>query len=186
MVAAGLQPAWISGIKCCRMQSFDPSNSLKSQAEVMGELSLNYCLSLCALALCSMRGLSMGEKLICQNKKAWHNYFIEDTYQAGISLLGSEVKSLREGKVNLGDSYGDIKRGEVFLVDAHISPYPQANRLNHDPLRTRKLLLHKTGDSTADRKGARERIYPHPASSLLFQREGQGGARIGKRKEALR
>jgi len=85
----------------------------------------------------------MGEKLICQNKKAWHNYFIEDKYQAGVSLLGSEVKSLREGKVNLGDSYGDIKRGEVFLVDAHISPYPQANRLNHDPLRTRKLLLHK-------------------------------------------
>jgi SsrA-binding protein len=85
----------------------------------------------------------MGEKLICQNKKAFHNYFIEETYQAGISLLGSEVKSLREGKVNLGDSYGDIKRSEIFLVDAHISPYPQANRLNHDPLRTRKLLLHK-------------------------------------------
>jgi SsrA-binding protein len=85
----------------------------------------------------------MGEKLICQNKKAFHNYFIEEAYQAGISLLGSEVKSLREGKVNLGDSYGDIKRSEVFLVDAHISPYSQANRLNHDPLRTRKLLLHK-------------------------------------------
>src|SRR4030042_3795012 len=85
----------------------------------------------------------MAEKLICQNKKAFHNYFIEETYQAGISLLGSEVKSLREGKVNLGDSYGDIKRSEVFLVDVHISPYPQANRLNHDPLRTRRLLLHK-------------------------------------------
>jgi len=85
----------------------------------------------------------MAEKLICQNKKAFHNYFIEETYQAGISLLGSEVKSLREGKVSLGDSYGDIKRSEVFLVDAHISPYPQANRLNHDPMRTRKLLLHK-------------------------------------------
>ncbi len=85
----------------------------------------------------------MGEKVICQNKKAFHNYFIEETYQAGVSLLGSEVKSLREGKVSLGDSYGDIKRSEVFLVDAHISPYPQANRLNHAPLRTRKLLLHK-------------------------------------------
>jgi len=85
----------------------------------------------------------MGEKVICQNRKAFHNYFIEETYQAGVALLGSEVKSLREGKVNLGDSYGDIKRSEVFLVDAHISPYPQANRLNHDPLRTRKLLLHK-------------------------------------------
>jgi SsrA-binding protein len=85
----------------------------------------------------------MAEKLICQNKKAFHNYLIEEKYQAGISLMGSEVKSLRDGKVNLGDSYGDIKRDEVFLVDAHISPYPQANRLNHDPLRTRKLLLHK-------------------------------------------
>jgi SsrA-binding protein len=87
--------------------------------------------------------MKMAQKLICQNKKAFHNYFLEETYQAGISLLGSEVKSLREGKVNLGDSYGDIKRSEVFLVDAHISPYPQANRLNHNPLRTRKLLLHK-------------------------------------------
>ncbi|MGO8990200.1 MAG: SsrA-binding protein SmpB [bacterium] len=85
----------------------------------------------------------MGEKLICQNRKAFHNYFVEETVQAGVSLLGSEVKSLREGKVNLGDSYGDIKKSEVFLVDAHISPYPQANRLNHEPLRTRKLLLHK-------------------------------------------
>ena len=85
----------------------------------------------------------MGEKLICQNKKAFHNYFIEEAYHAGVCLLGSEVKSLREGKASLGDSYGDIKRSEVFLVDAHISPYPQANRLNHDPLRTRKLLLHK-------------------------------------------
>jgi len=85
----------------------------------------------------------MAEKLICQNKKAFYHYFIEEKYQAGIALMGSEVKSLRDGKVNLGDSYGDIKRDEVFLVDAHINPYPQANRLNHDPLRTRKLLLHK-------------------------------------------
>jgi SsrA-binding protein len=85
----------------------------------------------------------MGEKLVCQNKKAWHNYFIENKYEAGIVLLGTEVKSLREGKANLGDSYGKIKNGEVFLVDAHISAYSYANRFNHDPLRTRKLLLHK-------------------------------------------
>jgi len=85
----------------------------------------------------------MGEKLICQNKKAWHNYSIEDRYQAGIALLGTEVKSLREGRANLGDSYGKIKNGEVFLVDAHINPYNFGNRFNHDPLRTRKLLLHK-------------------------------------------
>jgi len=81
--------------------------------------------------------------LICQNKKAWHNYFIENKYEAGISLLGTEVKSLREGKANLGDSYGKIKNGEIFLVDAHISPYTHGNRFNPDPLRTRKLLLHK-------------------------------------------
>ena len=85
----------------------------------------------------------MSEKLICQNKKAWHNYFIEDKYQAGISLLGTEVKSLREGRANLGNSYGKIKDGEIFLVDAHISPYTHGNRFNPDPLRTRKLLLHK-------------------------------------------
>jgi SsrA-binding protein len=85
----------------------------------------------------------MGEKLICQNKKAWHHYSIEDKYEAGIALLGTEVKSLREGRANLGDSYGKIKNGEVFLVDAHISPYNFGNRFNHDPLRTRKLLLHK-------------------------------------------
>jgi SsrA-binding protein len=85
----------------------------------------------------------MGEKLICQNKKAWHNYFIEDKYEAGVSLLGTEVKSLREGKANLGDSYGKIKNGEIFLVDAHINPYTHGNRFNPDPLRTRKLLLHK-------------------------------------------
>ena len=85
----------------------------------------------------------MAEKLICQNKKARHNYLIEDKYEAGIALLGTEVKSLREGRANLGDSYGKIKNGEVFLVDAHISPYSYANRFNHDPLRPRKLLLHK-------------------------------------------
>jgi SsrA-binding protein len=85
----------------------------------------------------------MAEKLICQNKKAWHNYFIEDKYEAGIALLGTEVKSLRDGKANLGDSYAKIQKGEVFLVDAHISAYRFGNRFNHDPLRTRKLLLHR-------------------------------------------
>ena len=85
----------------------------------------------------------MGEKLICQNKKARFHYSIEDTLEAGICLLGTEVKSLREGRANLGDSYGTIKNGEVFLVDAHISPYSHGNWANPDPLRTRKLLLHK-------------------------------------------
>ncbi len=86
----------------------------------------------------------VAEKLICQNRKAWHEYFIEDRFEAGIVLLGTEVKSLRDGKASLGDSYGKIKDGEVFLVDAHINPYSHANRFNHDPLRPRKLLLHKS------------------------------------------
>src|SRR4030065_1810303 len=85
----------------------------------------------------------MAEKLICQNRKAWHNYFIEDKYEAGIALLGTEVKSLRDGKANLGDSYAKIKNGEVFLVDAHISAYRFGNRFNHDALRSRTLLVHR-------------------------------------------
>lgn len=77
------------------------------------------------------------------NRQAYHNYFIHDTYEAGIALTGTEVKSIRAGKVNLRDSFAKVERGEVFLWNAHISPYEQGNRFNHDPLRTRKLLLHK-------------------------------------------
>ncbi|MDQ1238982.1 MAG: SsrA-binding protein [Thermodesulfobacteriota bacterium] len=82
-------------------------------------------------------------KLICKNKKAYFNFELGDTFEAGLVLLGSEVKSLRAGKANLGDSYAKFRRGELYLIDAHISPYTQANRENHDPLRERKLLLHK-------------------------------------------
>ncbi|MFB6468639.1 SsrA-binding protein SmpB [Cytobacillus sp. Hz8] len=81
-------------------------------------------------------------KMIAQNKKAYHDFFIEDTYEAGIVLQGTEIKSIRAGKVNLKDSYARIHNGEVFLYSMHISPYEQGNRYNHDPLRTRKLLLH--------------------------------------------
>lgn len=82
-------------------------------------------------------------KIICKNRQARFNFHIEETLEAGISLLGSEVKSLRKGRANLGDAHGKIRDGEVFLVDAHISPYDHANRENHDPVRDRKLLLHK-------------------------------------------
>jgi SsrA-binding protein len=82
-------------------------------------------------------------KIICKNRKARFNFHIEDTFEAGIALLGSEVKSLRRGRANLTDSYAKIEKGEVFLVDAHISAYEQANRQNHEPLRDRKLLMHK-------------------------------------------
>jgi SsrA-binding protein len=82
-------------------------------------------------------------KIIAKNKKAFFNYEILGSYEAGISLLGSEVKSIREGKISLKESYAEIKGGEVFLVNCHISPYEAANRFNHEPTRERKLLLHR-------------------------------------------
>lgn len=85
-----------------------------------------------------------GIKIICDNRKARHNYFIEDRFEAGICLKGTEVKSLRDGKANLMDAYAIFKSGELFLLNAHISPYTLGNRANHEPLRTRKLLLHRS------------------------------------------
>lgn len=83
------------------------------------------------------------EKLICTNKKARRNYAIDETYEAGMVLMGTEVKALRQGKAHLKDSYARIKDDEIFLVDTHISPYSHGNQLNHEPDRTRKLLMHK-------------------------------------------
>jgi len=82
-------------------------------------------------------------KLIAQNKKAYHDYFIDETYQAGIELVGTEVKSLRAGKCNLKDSYVEVKDRQAFVVNMHISPYEQGNIFNKDPMRKRRLLLHK-------------------------------------------
>ncbi len=80
---------------------------------------------------------------LAQNKKAYHDYFIDETYEAGISLFGTEVKSVREGKLNLKDSYVSVKTGEAILLGTHISPYEKGNIFNRDPLRSRKLLLHR-------------------------------------------
>ncbi|MED4942177.1 SsrA-binding protein SmpB [Heyndrickxia coagulans] len=82
-------------------------------------------------------------KVLAQNKKASHDYFIEETYEAGIVLQGTEIKSIRAGRVNLRDSFARVEKGEVFVYGMHISPYEQGNRYNHDPLRPRKILLHK-------------------------------------------
>ena len=84
-----------------------------------------------------------GIKIIAQNKKARHDYFIEETYEAGMVLIGTEVKSIRLGRVNLKDSYADVKQGEVYVHNMHISPYDQGNIFNRDPLRDRKLLLNR-------------------------------------------
>lgn len=84
-----------------------------------------------------------GNKLISKNRKAYHDYYIEDTYEAGISLFGTEIKSLRQGNVNLKDSYCQIVKGELFAYGIHISPYEKGNIFNKDPLREKKLLMHK-------------------------------------------
>jgi SsrA-binding protein len=82
-------------------------------------------------------------KIVVSNKAAFYNYEIAESFEAGIALLGSEVKSVREGRVSLKDSYAEVKGAEVFLLQANISPYEPANRFNHDPKRERKLLLHR-------------------------------------------
>jgi SsrA-binding protein len=82
-------------------------------------------------------------KIIAKNKRAWHEFEIQDTWEAGLVLLGTEVKALRNGRVNLGDSYGEIKKGEAWVVKMHIGPYEMGNRENHEPFRPRKLLLSK-------------------------------------------
>lgn len=83
------------------------------------------------------------EKVVATNREAYHNYHILETYECGIALTGTEVKSTREGRCNLKDSYCHIRNGEAWLLNAHISPYSHGNRENHNPTRTRKLLLHK-------------------------------------------
>jgi len=85
----------------------------------------------------------MGIKIVARNRKARHDYFLEDTYEAGISLRGSEIKSIRAGQVSIKEAYVRVDGEEAWLVDAHIAPYIQANRYNHEPRRPRKLLLHK-------------------------------------------
>ncbi|MBQ4167056.1 MAG: SsrA-binding protein SmpB [Clostridia bacterium] len=87
--------------------------------------------------------IKKGRRSVAENRKARHDYFIEDTYEAGLALVGTEVKSIRAGKVNIKDSYVKIKNGEALVIGMHVSPYEQGNIFNRDPFRERKLLLHK-------------------------------------------
>ena len=87
--------------------------------------------------------IQKGIKIIAENRKAFHDYYIDERFEAGVALSGTEVKSLRAGKVNLRDSYCQVKDGEIYLIGVHISPYENGNRFNLDPDRTRKLLMHK-------------------------------------------
>ena len=90
-----------------------------------------------------MADKKQGAKIIAQNKKAYHDYFVDEKYEAGIALYGTEVKSIRNGSVNLKDSYCSIKNGELYVVGMHVSPYEKGNIFNREPMRDRKLLMHK-------------------------------------------
>ncbi len=109
------------------------------------------------------------KKVICVNKKASHSYFIENRYEAGLILQGTEVKALRTGKANLKESYAKVKHNEIFLYNCHISPYSHGNQLNHDPIRPRKLLLHKREIKKLIGKVA-ERGYTLVPLKLYFSR----------------
>jgi SsrA-binding protein len=116
-------------------------------------------------------------KIVCQNRKAYHDYSIEETIEAGMSLVGTEVKSLRDGKANLKDSYVLIKNMEAFLLNCHISPYSHGNIMNHDPVRTRKLLMHKTEIVKLQAKIAQKGYTLIPLK--IYFKEGRAKVEVG-------
>ena len=111
-------------------------------------------------------------KIVASNKKAYFNYEIIESLEAGIALLGSEVKSMREGRVSLKDSYAEIRNGEVYLLHMNISPYEQANIFNHEPLREKKLLLHRQEIKRLIGK-IREKGYTLIPTKVLFNEKGK-------------
>jgi SsrA-binding protein len=117
------------------------------------------------------------ERLICTNKKARRNYAFDETYEAGMVLMGTEVKALRQGKAHLKDGYARIKDDEIFLVDTHISPYSHGNQLNHEPDRTRKLLMNKREIRKLYGK-TRERGYTLVPLKIYFK-NGKAKVEIG-------
>ncbi len=118
-----------------------------------------------------------GRKIIVRNRKVFHDYHVEETLEAGVSLLGSEVKSCRDGKASLGDAYATIEGGELWMVNAHIAEYPFSNQFNHDPRRKRKLLMHRR---EIDRLAVKlkERGFTLAVISLYF-RQGKVKAELG-------
>ncbi len=119
----------------------------------------------------------MGIKIICENRQARFNYNISDKWEAGIMLTGSEVKSLRDGAVNLGDSYAMLKNGEVFLLQAHISPYKGASYNNHEPMRMRKLLLNKSEIKKMEGKTHEKGLTLVPLK--MYFKEGRAKVELG-------
>jgi SsrA-binding protein len=119
----------------------------------------------------------MSEQTITLNRRARHEYTVEETLEAGIVLTGTEIKSIRAGRVNLSDAYARIEHGEAWLIGAHIAPYEQGNRYNHEPLRTRKLLLHRDqiGELTGRTQAKGQTLVP----LRLYIRDGRAKLELG-------
>ena len=120
----------------------------------------------------------LSRKIIAQNRKARHDYFIEDTVEAGLVLKGTEVSSMRSGRASLGDAYADFRGKELFLINSHISTYQSASRFNHEPLRLRKLLLHRREMEQLRGKMQRQGYTLVPLS-LYFNERGIAKIRLG-------
>lgn len=128
--------------------------------------------------LCYNICMKRESKQICTNRKAYHDYEIEDKFEAGIALTGTEVKALREGRANLRDSFARIKNGELFLTNAHISPYSAGNIWNHEPKRDRKLLMHGWEIQRLNSK-VRERGYTLVPLALYFNEKNKVKVEFG-------
>jgi len=124
------------------------------------------------------RKANADETNIAENRKARYDYFIEENMEAGLSLLGSEVKSCRAGRVNLRDGYAHVQNGEIYLHNVHISPYEQANRFNHEPLRPRRMLMHK-GEILRLFGKVREKGYTIVPLRLYFNKQGRIKVELG-------
>ena len=118
-----------------------------------------------------------GIKTVAHNRKAWHDYFIEEKYECGIALFGTEVKSIRQGRVNLKESWAQIRKGEVWVEGMHISPYEKGNIYNRDPLRPKKLLLHRSEIHKLDRLIMRQGFTLIPLE--LYFRDGRVKVQLG-------
>ena len=121
--------------------------------------------------------------LIAENRKAFHDYHVLETFEAGVALLGTEVKGIREGKANLRDSYARVEKGEVWLYNVHINPYSHRGYVDHDPQAAAQAAAAQAGDPQADRQDHREGADAGAAAAVLQERPGQGGARLASGKQ---
>ena len=123
----------------------------------------------------------MAIKTVATNRKARHEYFLLETLEAGLELRGSEIKSIRAGQISLAEAYVQVDGKQAWLIDAHVAPYEQASRFNHDPRRPRRLLLHSAEIKTPVGHGAPERGHDCPLAGLSEGRQSQAGNCCGER-----